>query len=82
MYHARLVVCVYVMQINNNNNNKHYTTLSTAWWSWQAVLNSIHISQKTKIKNFKQIAISWHLWKQVKVIACPMYNASNTFPGG
>ena len=29
-----------------------------------------------KLKNFNRIAISWHLRKQVGVIACPMYSAS------
>ena len=46
---------------------RHFTALSPAWWSWQAVLN------------YKQIAISWHLQKQVGVIACPMYSASVAF---
>ena len=40
---------------------RHFAALSPAWWSWQAVLN------------YKWTAISWHLWKQVGVIAYPMY---------
>ena len=47
---------------------------TTAWWSWQAVLNfnQISIKLKNKITNFNRTAISWHLWKQVWVISCPM----------
>ena len=44
---------------------RHFTALSPAQWSWQAVLNFSHIF----LLNFKQTAISWHLWKQVEVIA-------------
>ena len=39
---------------------RHFTALFSAWWSWQAVLN------------YKRTSISWHLRKQVGVIACPM----------
>ena len=47
---------------------RHFTALSPAWWSWQAVLNFNHISIK-----LQAAAISWHLRKQVGVIAYPMY---------
>ena len=49
---------------------RHFTgtALSPAWWSWQAVLNFGHISIK-----FQTTAISWHLRKQVEVIAYLMY---------
>ena len=31
-----------------------------------------------KLKNFNRTALSWHLRKQVGVIACPIYSASVT----
>ena len=40
---------------------RHFTALSPAWWCWQAVLD------------YKRTATSWHLRKQVGVIAYPMY---------
>ena len=54
---------------------RHFTALFPVWWSWQADLNYSHIS----IKNFKRTAISWHLQKQVRVIACPTYSPSGAF---
>ena len=39
---------------------RHFTALSPSWWSWKTVLN------------YKRTAISWHLLKQVGVIAFPM----------
>ena len=53
---------------------RHFTALSSACWSQQAAVNFSLIS--IKIKNFKQTAISWKLWKQVRVSACPKYRAS------
>ena len=47
---------------------RHFTALSSACWSWQAVLNKI-----ISLPNYKRTAISWHLRKQVGVIAYPMY---------
>ena len=47
---------------------RHFTALSPAWWSWQAVLDSI-----ISLLNYKRTAISFHLRKQVGVIAYPMY---------
>ena len=47
---------------------RHFTALFPAWWSWQAVLNFNQILFK-----YKRNAISWHLRKQVGVIAYPMY---------
>ena len=44
---------------------RHFTALSPAWWSWQAALNYSNISTK--------LQASWHLRKQVGVIAYPMY---------
>ena len=35
---------------------RHFTALSLVWWSWQAVLNFIHI-----LLNYKRIAITWDL---------------------
>ena len=55
---------------------RHFTVLYPAWWSWRAILNKSPIS----IKNFKRTAISWHLRKQVGVIACPMYLRLHRFP--
>ena len=53
---------------------RHFSTLTPAWWSWQAVLNFSHISIKLKKQNtFNWTAISWCLQKQVRVIACPIY---------
>ena len=45
--------------------------LSSAWWSWQAILNFSHISIKLKNqnKNLKWAAVSWHFRKQVGIIA-------------
>ena len=37
-------------------------------------------SKLNRISNFKWIAISWHLRKQVGVIACPMYQRLLRFP--
>ena len=56
--------------------------LSSAWPSWQAVLNISHISiklKKNKIKNFNRPAISWQLLKQAGVLASPMHSASVAF---
>ena len=47
---------------------RHFTELFPAWWSWQAVLKFNPISIK-----LQQTAIPWHLQKQVRVIAYPMY---------
>ena len=47
---------------------RHFTAHSPAWWSWQAVLNYSHIST-----NYNWTAMSWHLRKQVWVIAYPIY---------
>ena len=44
--------------------------LSPAWWSWQAVLNFCDISIKLQADSN---TVSWHLRKQVGVIAYPMY---------
>ena len=56
---------------------RHFTALSPAWWSWQAILYYINIS--TTILHYQRTAISWHLRKQVWVIAYPMYSASVAF---
>ena len=57
------------------------TTHSHAWWSWQAVLNfsHIYIKLKIKLKSFNRTVISWHLRKQVRVIACPMNSTLISF---
>ena len=47
---------------------RHSTALSPAWWSWQAVTISVIF-----LLNFKRTAMSWHLRKQVGVIAFLMY---------
>ena len=47
---------------------RQFTALSPAWWSWQAVLNYSNISTKL-LADSK----TWHLRKQVGVIANPMY---------
>ena len=54
---------------------RHFITLSPAWRSRQALLTFSHICKnlKNQNKNFKWTAISWHLRKQVGVIACSMY---------
>ena len=54
---------------------RHFTALSPAWMSWQAVLNLSHVFMKLKKQNkkFERTAISWHLRKQVWIIACPIY---------
>ena len=46
---------------------KHFKTFFPTLRSWQAVLNSSHISIKLKNQNKKLnfTPISWHLWKQV-----------------
>ena len=49
---------------------RHFMGHSPAWWSWQAVLTYSH---NLIILNYKRIAISWHLRKQVGIIAYPMY---------
>ena len=51
---------------------KHFTPLFFACWSWQRVLNFSHIFIKLKNKkktHFNRKAISWHLRKQIGVIA-------------
>ena len=61
---------------------RHFTTLFPACRFWQVVPDFTHIFnklKKNKIKNFNLTAISWHLQKQVGVIACPMYSASEAF---
>ena len=45
---------------------KNFITLSLAWWSCHAILI-------ISLLSYKQTAISWHLWKQVRVIAYPMH---------
>ena len=37
------------------------------------------MDQKINKKNFNGITISWHLSKQVRVLACPMYSISDAF---
>ena len=54
---------------------RHFTALSRAWWSWQAVLNYSHISIKLQVDSN-----TWHLQKQVGVIAYPMYEHLRCFP--
>ena len=51
---------------------RHFAALSPAWWSWQAVLNYSYITV-ISLLNYKRTAITWHLRKQVWVIAYPMY---------
>ena len=48
--------------------DRHFTALFLSWWSWQAVLNFSHISIK-----FQADSNILALWKQVRVIAYPMY---------
>ena len=61
------------------SSERHLTALSPAWRCWQVVLNfnrpSIY-KTKNRINNFKRTAVTWHLRKQVGVIACLMYSAS------
>ena len=54
---------------------KHFTTHSPDERSWQAVLNFRHIFIKLKKKKkiFSTAAISWHLCKQVGLIAFSLY---------